>query len=38
MQAKAMDGEQVAEPLTKADFESLAPFRCGWRETADGEA
>ena|ERR1700716_2293475 len=31
MQAKAMDGEQVAEPLTKADFEALARFRFGIR-------
>jgi hypothetical protein len=38
MRPKAMDGEQVAEPLTNAGFEALAHFRFGWGETADGEA
>jgi DNA-binding MarR family transcriptional regulator len=31
VQAEAMDGEQVAEPLTKADYEALARFRFGIR-------
>jgi DNA-binding MarR family transcriptional regulator len=31
MQSKTMDDEQVAEPLTKADFEALARFRFGIR-------
>src|SRR5215207_11038012 len=31
MQPETMDDEQVAEPLTKADFEALARFRFGIR-------
>jgi DNA-binding MarR family transcriptional regulator len=31
MQPDTMDDEQVAEPLTKADFEALARFRFGLR-------
>jgi hypothetical protein len=31
MQPKTMGDEQVAEPLTKADFEALARFRFGIR-------
>ena len=31
MQTDTRKGDPVAEPLTKADFEALAQFRCGIR-------